>query len=109
MSGMLRIRYTDRKSVFEHRDQRREDADELIVAHLQRFGRETIFVNNAPVKREVDPRTVIAEWVENEGTDKETVTRIPVPGVESDGPVIATASLDDSAKPVDAKDRKRPR
>jgi hypothetical protein len=78
-TGMLRIRYKDRKTVFEYRDMTREDAEEQVVGHAQRFCIETVTIDKKPVRREIDQSTLIAEWVEHEGESNEKVTRLRTP------------------------------
>jgi hypothetical protein len=80
---MLRIRYEGRKTVFEYRGIPKSAVDEQIAGHINAFGIETVHEGpkKVPVRRPIDQTKLIAEWVENEGTEAETVTRLDVPGV----------------------------
>lgn len=78
-TGMLRIRYKDRKTVFEYRNLRPEEVEEQIASHAQRFAIDGVSVNKQLVRTLIDQSALICEWVENEGTDKEKVTKVKTP------------------------------
>ena len=90
--GTVRIKYTDKKSVFHYANMRKQDAMEKVFEHISVFGHEMALdptqthaeqfragFQPQPTLRQVDLSTVIAEWVENLGTDKEVVEALTIP------------------------------
>lgn len=80
---MLRIRTQGRKTVFEYRGVRKQDALEKIFEHIAAFGVEQHRDPNDPKSflPEVSAPPITAEWVVNPGTENETVEALTIPTV----------------------------
>lgn len=76
--GLIRIRDSNKKTVFEFRDVQRSDADEIIAGHMRQWQHEGRKVGRNWVRQKRDFSTLTAEWIENEGLPTESVTAIPV-------------------------------
>lgn len=85
--GTVRIRYTNKKSIFDYSGIRKADVLEKVAEHLALFGQELkpivgekqLLDGAGFTSTEVPLSTVIAEWVENPGTPQETVESITLP------------------------------
>jgi len=90
--GTVRIRYQNKKSVFNYHGMRKQDAMEKVFEHIGVFGHEMALdptqthaeqfraaITPQKELRKVDLSTVIAEWIENPGTDKEVVEALTIP------------------------------
>lgn len=77
---MLRIRYTNKSSVFYHKGIRKRDAADVIKRHLQLWGRETVKENGERITRTVPKDTLVAEWQDGDvWKDDAPVEAIPIP------------------------------
>lgn len=79
---MLRIRYKNRSTVFEHRDCALRDAVEVVLHHHNMWKRESIKNDDGDyVMREVPVTDIIAEWQDGRAWDEtKPATIIPIPG-----------------------------
>jgi hypothetical protein len=86
--GLIRIRDSNKKTVFEFRDVQRSDADEIIAGHIAQWRFEGKRVGKTWVKQKRDFSGLKVEWIENEGEPNETVTPIPVNLPKSNNPTV---------------------
>lgn len=77
-TGILRIRYKGRETVFDYGGMRQRDVPEKIREHLVNWSRETVNIDGLPTVRLIPVEDVIAEWVTDQGKPTETVTPVPV-------------------------------
>lgn len=72
-TGMLRIRYKGRETVFEYRGIKKEHIREKLIQHL------VLWRYEGNPKVEIPLSTVSAEWIENEGQPNETAEKVEIP------------------------------